>query len=848
MGLRSGKSKNRKLNRADTGRSANRRADFYDLRSGSGAESEYPAGEGERYYEDEITEDINGESRYGSAGRYPDYTNFTASSDRSDRSGGSARPEDERPYRERHRVEMNDGAYTRSSGSYNADRGPEVPSLSRSDGRRTSGTSGYERNRYGTGSSSSYGGGSSTSYSSNGAGSPGFFEDLNSYSNGSGSSTSYGGENRVVRGNVPANRRDSVENGAEREISADLFVPNTFSGSGRRSRVTRRSRESIQDSRGGSYRDSTSDRPYRDSAYDSSSRGGAYDSGYRGRASDRPYRGDAYGSSSRSGSYDSSYRGGASDRSYRGGSYGSSSRSSSYGSSSRSGSYDSSSRSGSYDSSYRSGASDRAYRAGSSGSDSMGAGSDRFRNSRTAAGRTQESGPGFYSAPGYLGGSRRGSGTGTRTGDNYRRDGGSGRRGGTDPGQDYFYEEELPADNLLWDGIGDDPDETPAQKRARQRERIRQEREKELRKMYFRLGAGAAVAMVAIIIVIVIAVIGLRSKDDDNTAAAGSGTEQTTVASGNETDSSAGSGPEGDVGEENSPQTEQTNGDEDLSQDARDNQEGTADGPQDASDETAEEPDMTNTTDTTGADTENGGRQEGTAGQQENTAADTENPADQGNTQLSPTDSWTEEARQGIAADGNGAGVSYTRQDEWNLILVNPWHKLPEGYTVETTTLLNGESIDSRCYSALSQMLNDCQELSGGIPIVCSSYRPHEKQVLLYDDQVKSLMSAGKTKEEAEKEAGTVVAVPGTSEHELGLAVDICDSENQLLDESQADTNTQKWLMENCWKYGFILRYPKNKSDITGIIYEPWHYRYVGNEVAREIQESGICLEEYLAE
>ena len=785
MGLRSGKSKNRKLNRADTGRSANRRADFYDLRSGSGAESEYPAGEGERYYEDEITEDINGESRYGSAGRYPDYTNFTAFSDRSDRSGGSARPEDERPYRERHRVEMNDGAYTRSSGSYNADRGPEVPSLSRSDGRRTSGTSGYERNRYGTGSSSSYGGGSSTSYSSNGAGSPGFFEDLNSYSNGSGSSTSYGGENRVVRGNVPANRRDSVENGAEREISADLFVPNTFSGGGRRSRVTRRSRESIQDSRGGSYRDSTSDRP---------SRGG------------------------------------------------------SYGSSSRSGSYDSSSRSGSYDSSYRSGSSDRAYRAGSSGSDSMGAGSDRFRNSRTAAGRTQESGPGFYSAPGYLGGSRRGSGTGTRTGDNYRRDGGSGRRGGADPGQDYFYEEELPADNLLWDGIGDDPDETPAQKRARQRERIRQEREKELRKMYFRLGAGAAVAMVAIIIVIVIAVIGLRSKDDDNTAAAGSGTEQTTVASGNETDSSAGSGPEGDVGEENSPQTEQTNGDEDLSQDARDNQEGTADGPQDASDETAEETDMTNTTDTTGADTENGGRQEGTAGQQENTAADTENPADQGNTQLSPTDSWTEEARQGIAADGNGAGVSYTRQDEWNLILVNPWHKLPEGYTVETTTLLNGESIDSRCYSALSQMLNDCQEQSGGIPIVCSSYRPHEKQVLLYDDQVKSLMSAGKTKEEAEKEAGTVVAVPGTSEHELGLAVDICDSENQLLDESQADTNTQKWLMENCWKYGFILRYPKNKSDITGIIYEPWHYRYVGNEVAREIQESGICLEEYLAE
>ena len=763
MGLRSGKSNNRKLNRADAGRSANRRVDFYDLRSQSGAGSESPTGEGERYYEDEFTEDGNGGSSYGTVGRYPDYTGVSSEAGRTD----------ERPYRERHRVEMKDGEYSRSSGGYYAGRGPEVPSLSRGEGRRSSRTSGFERDRYGAGSSASYGTGSSAPYGAGsstpyGAGSSSSYragssapygaDSTSSY--GTDSSSSYGTGNRVVRGNVPANRRDSARTGTEREISADLFVPNTFSSNGRRSRMTRRSRESIQEPGGNGLRGST------------------------------------YGSGSRGRSFDSA---------------------------------------------------------------SMGGSADRWRNSRTAGGRTQENSyPGLYPAPDNLGSSRRSSGTGARTTGGYYRGGaGQGRRGGTYPGQDYFYEEELPSDNILWDGIGDDPNETPAQKRARQREQIRQEREKELRDMFFRLGAGAAVALVAVIIVIVIAVIGLRRKDS-NTVATDTGTQQTTDVSGNKTDSSADSGPESGAEAGNPALTEETAGNDDFSADAREDQEGTANGPQDTS---AETPEQTGTAEgengenagqqenTAGQQESTAGQQENTAGQQDNTGPDAGNPAEQGDTQqLSPTDSWTEEARQGIAADGNGAGVTYARQDEWNLILVNPWHKLPEGYTVETTALLNGESVDSRCYEPLSRMLNDCQEQSGGIPIVCSSYRPHEKQVRLYDDQVKSLMSTGKTKEEAEKEAGTVVAVPGTSEHELGLAVDICDSENQLLDESQANTSTQKWLMENCWKYGFILRYPQSKSDITGIIYEPWHYRYVGIDIAREIHDRGICLEEYLAE
>lgn len=87
---------------------------------------------------------------------------------------------------------------------------------------------------------------------------------------------------------------------------------------------------------------------------------------------------------------------------------------------------------------------------------------------------------------------------------------------------------------------------------------------------------------------------------------------------------------------------------------------------------------------------------------------------------------------------------------------------------------------------------------------------------------------------------------PGTSEHQLGLAVDIVDADYQLLNHAQEDTAVHQWLLEHCWDYGFILRYPADKGDVTGIIYEPWHYRYVGREHAQAIRAAGLCLEEYL--
>ena len=179
------------------------------------------------------------------------------------------------------------------------------------------------------------------------------------------------------------------------------------------------------------------------------------------------------------------------------------------------------------------------------------------------------------------------------------------------------------------------------------------------------------------------------------------------------------------------------------------------------------------------------------------------------------------------------------------LTLVNPWNEIPKDYTVSLVELGNGHSVDRLCYPALQNMMDDCC-LAGFSPVICSSYRTWQKQERLYLNKVYSLMQQGYTEDEAKIKAAGTVAVPGTSEHQLGLAVDIVDANNQNLDESQESTAVQKWLMENSWKYGFILRYPNGKSEITGIIYEPWHYRYVGKEAAEEIYRQGICLEEYL--
>ena len=198
--------------------------------------------------------------------------------------------------------------------------------------------------------------------------------------------------------------------------------------------------------------------------------------------------------------------------------------------------------------------------------------------------------------------------------------------------------------------------------------------------------------------------------------------------------------------------------------------------------------------------------------------------------------------------ESGSASVPAQQPDgEWNLLLVNRWNPLPENYTVDLVEVPEGQQVDERIYQPLMEMLEAAREGNlGELPQVLSGYRTQEEQERLFQEEIDGNLAEGCSEEEARELAQQWVAVPGTSEHQLGLAVDLVDLNYQILDNNQENTPVQQWLMEHCWEYGFILRYPNEKSAVTGIIYEPWHYRYVGREAAKEITESGLCLEEYL--
>ena len=184
--------------------------------------------------------------------------------------------------------------------------------------------------------------------------------------------------------------------------------------------------------------------------------------------------------------------------------------------------------------------------------------------------------------------------------------------------------------------------------------------------------------------------------------------------------------------------------------------------------------------------------------------------------------------------------------NEWNLILVNSSNKLPENFEVELGEI-GIRKMDSRIVSIVQKMISDAK--SDGIDLLlASSYRSVERQTELFNEQIQKYKQLGYSDTDAYNEAKEWVAIPGTSEHHTGLALDIVTPTYQVLDYGFDTTDAFKWLYKNCSEYGFILRYPKTKSDITGITYEPWHYRYVGTQVAKYIMENDLCLEEYIEE
>ncbi len=181
--------------------------------------------------------------------------------------------------------------------------------------------------------------------------------------------------------------------------------------------------------------------------------------------------------------------------------------------------------------------------------------------------------------------------------------------------------------------------------------------------------------------------------------------------------------------------------------------------------------------------------------------------------------------------------------DPWNLILVNGRNPIPQDFEVQLAKVENGHKVDARIADALAQMLADARA-DGILPRITSSFRTDADQQAMMQEYIDDYLAQGYTQEEAEAEARNWVALPGTSEHQIGLAVDI----------STADWNKQsayivwEWLETNCARYGFILRYTEEWASMTGTSPEPWHFRYVGVEAAKEITDMGVCLEEYLGQ
>lgn len=214
----------------------------------------------------------------------------------------------------------------------------------------------------------------------------------------------------------------------------------------------------------------------------------------------------------------------------------------------------------------------------------------------------------------------------------------------------------------------------------------------------------------------------------------------------------------------------------------------------------------------------------------------------------------TEEASSEISSDKDSSSdnssesttedtssVSNDNEEEWMLVLVNRTHPVPSGFTKEFTDLSNGQRVDSRIYPDLQDMF-DSARADGLELFVREGYRTSEDQQAIMDERISQYQEEGYSYDEAKEYAEQYVALPGTSEHELGISVDI-NADNDV----SSDEVVYNWLYENAYKYGFIKRYPEDKIDITGINNEPWHYRYVGKKAAKEMQDTGYCLEEYLS-
>ena len=189
-----------------------------------------------------------------------------------------------------------------------------------------------------------------------------------------------------------------------------------------------------------------------------------------------------------------------------------------------------------------------------------------------------------------------------------------------------------------------------------------------------------------------------------------------------------------------------------------------------------------------------------------------------------------------------GRIVVDVNDSNWQLVVVNGTREFPSTYEPELDQIFDtGKYLDARVTPHYEEMYTAAKQ-DGIILTPYSAYRSYERQKNNYNHLTETYMSDYHlSREEAAKKAATVILPPGTSEHNLGLCMDVCNVYDSFVNQKE-----YTWLTENAYRFGFILRYPKGKEDVTGIVFEPWHWRYVGVEWAKQIQDSGLCLEEFL--
>ena len=192
-------------------------------------------------------------------------------------------------------------------------------------------------------------------------------------------------------------------------------------------------------------------------------------------------------------------------------------------------------------------------------------------------------------------------------------------------------------------------------------------------------------------------------------------------------------------------------------------------------------------------------------------------------------------------AGRSGSTDSFRQSKDWRLVLVSSRYPIEQDFDGELTELRYGQKVDSRIYPDLQEMFDEMRS-EGLSPRVVEGYRTGEQQKKRLDDKISEYMGYGKSREEARELALQWEAEPGCSEHEIGICVDV----SREAGDNESANEVWKWMDENCARFGFIKRYPKDKSSVTGVRGDPWHYRYVGAEAAQEISEKGITLEEYL--